>query len=94
MIPQEDFRHDEHPAGDLSRLIPDLHVKMVCKPGSPATCRFLVMGASGFECAKWSVHHDLLNDRVEQGQMVARGDNCGGVYQLAFFGPPPGELKE
>jgi len=55
------------------------HVRNVCKPGKGGdTCRYLVMGADGWECAKHSSLAALLDARVASESIVARGDNCEG----------------
>lgn len=57
------------------------HVAKVCSIGTGAdTCRYLVAGGDGFECAK---HQDgfrqEIDRRVASGSFVARGDNCEGL---------------
>lgn len=55
------------------------HIKNVCKIGQGHDCcRYLMMGAGGFECAKHSSLQALLDSRVEMKTIVARGDNCEG----------------
>ena len=55
------------------------HVENVCKPGKGGdTCRYLVMGAEGWECVKNAPMSVLLDARVESESIVARGDNCEG----------------
>ena len=56
------------------------HVENVCQLGKGGkTCRYLIMGASGWECAKHTPLAVLLDARVESESMVARGNNCEGV---------------
>tara|TARA_R110000782_G_scaffold51260_3_gene110605 strand:- start:1044 stop:1247 length:204 start_codon:yes stop_codon:yes gene_type:complete len=56
------------------------HVNTVCQIGNRAdTCRYLAMGPDGFECLKLTAHRPMIDQRVEAGQMVARGDHCDGV---------------
>jgi len=56
------------------------HVENVCQPGKGGkTCRYLIMGAKGWECAKHTGLATLLDARVESESMVARGNNCEGV---------------
>lgn len=55
--------------------------KELCRPGKGAdTCRYLVCGPNGFECAK---HQDGFRQEIDRrhraGSMVAKGDNCEGV---------------
>jgi hypothetical protein len=55
------------------------HIKDVCKIGQGHNCcRYLMMGAGGFECAKHGTLQALLDSRVEMETIVARGDNCEG----------------
>lgn len=59
------------------------HVNDVCKPGEGgATCRYLVVGQRGFECEKYGSLRRILDNRVEKGEMAAKGDNCGGILGL------------
>lgn len=62
-------------------VLTDDHVDKVCLPGKGVrTCRYLtVMGGAGWNCAKF--RYDLagiIDQRVAQGTMVARGNNCEG----------------
>lgn len=55
------------------------HVKNVCKIGQGNDCcRYLVMGAQGFECAKGTSLQSHLDARVITNTIVAQGDNCEG----------------
>lgn len=55
------------------------HIKEVCKIGQgKECCRYLVMGARGFECVKYSEMATVLDLRVETDTIVAQGDNCEG----------------
>lgn len=58
------------------KSIPDGHVNRVCQPGTTVCCRYLVMGAKGFECTKGTPMGKVIDGRVEQ--MNAQGDNCDG----------------
>jgi hypothetical protein len=54
-------------------------VKNVCKIGQGnACCRYLVIGAQGFECVRDTEMKVYLDARVAMETMVARGDNCSG----------------
>lgn len=56
------------------------HVKDVCRPGTGTeTCRYLLLGAGGWVCGKHTVLAVTLDDRVREGTIVARGDNCAGM---------------
>jgi len=51
----------------------------VCKIGQGHDCcRYLMVGAGGFECAKHGSLQALLDSRVATKTIVARGDNCDG----------------
>jgi hypothetical protein len=53
----------------------------VCKIGQGHDCcRFLTMGRD-FECAKHTSLRTLLDNRVAERSMTARGDNCEGVFK-------------
>lgn len=55
------------------------HMGEICKYGQDeACCRFLVCGAEGLSCAKHTSLKEHLDDRVQRGRMIARGDNCSG----------------
>jgi hypothetical protein len=54
-------------------------VKNTCKAGQGyLCCRYLVIGAQGFECVKNTDMKDYLDARVAMETMVARADNCPG----------------
>ncbi len=53
--------------------------KAVCKLGAgQACCRYLAVDHASFLCLKYSIHANLLNQRVKNKTMSARGDNCDG----------------
>lgn len=56
----------------------NVKLKEVCKIGSgPETCRYIVVGANGFECAKNKPSLSVIIDsRLKQGTLHAQGDNC------------------
>ena len=55
------------------------HVKNVCKVGQGVeSCRYLAGGIRGLECMKNTSLAKSLDNRVEEGTMNARGDNCDG----------------
>ena len=60
--------------------IDDAHLRAHCKPGAGASCcRYLLMGASGWGCAKLNpAVAGTLDRRVALATMTARGDNCEG----------------
>ncbi|OGM08871.1 hypothetical protein A2Z67_02580 [Candidatus Woesebacteria bacterium RBG_13_36_22] len=55
------------------------HIKNICKIGQGYDCcRYLIVGPNGFECAKNTSLSVLLDSRVENKTITARGDNCKG----------------
>jgi len=55
------------------------HVKNVCKIGQGHDCcRYLVVGPNGFECMKNTSLAPVLDKRVTDETISARGDNCEG----------------
>jgi hypothetical protein len=60
-------------------IVSDHKMKTVCKAFTTETCRYLVVGAPGFQCAKNTPMQPALDARVDQ--MRARGDNCSGLNQ-------------
>lgn len=59
--------------------IPMDYVKETCKLGKlHDCCRYLVCGVDGFACEKFGEFKDLLDKRVKDETIVARGDNCEG----------------
>ena len=53
-------------------------IKDVCKIGQgKECCRYLILGAKGFECGKVNPEEREMLDR-RKGRMVAQGDNCEG----------------
>jgi hypothetical protein len=43
-----------------------------------ATCAFLVMASDGYVCAKYSTLEHILRERLTEGSIRAKGDNCSG----------------
>jgi len=57
-------------------------VKNTCKIGQGSSCcRYLVVGADGFECAKHTRLKQLLDLRAKFGTIHAVSDNCEGYNQ-------------
>ena len=57
----------------------DEWTKTICKIGQMAACcRYLTMSPAGWSCEKHSPLSVILDRRVEDGTMNARGDNCPG----------------
>ena len=60
-----------------TKKVPIDKVKSICKIGQGnECCRYLVCGASGFECVKGTDTGKFLDSRVAKGTITARGDNC------------------
>ena len=56
------------------------HLRNTCKIGqAEKCCRYLTVGAEGFECAKLTSLKPTIDARVEAGTFTAKGDNCLGV---------------
>ena len=67
----------------MNRLIPSEHVQIVCKLGQGHDCcRYLMLGPEGFECGKHGEFSKYFDQQVAGGKMVARGDNCDGVFEI------------
>lgn len=71
------------------------HIRDVCKPGQAKdTCRYLMVGSDGFECARAHsnvVFKAMLDERVAKNTITAQGDNCEGREGSAK--PVPGMIK-
>lgn len=64
-------------------LVVDEYAVEVCKLGKGAeTCRYLIVGAGGFECGKDSEYQEAIDKNFERGGMVAIGDNCTGITNV------------
>ena len=60
-------------------LLDDDYVENICKIGQQEkTCRYLLMGPHGWCCGKLSHLKEYFDQRVANGAMLARGDNCEG----------------
>lgn len=58
------------------------YIRTVCKIGKgESCCRYLMIGAGGFQCAKFTSLKAVLDARTNAKSMVAQGDNCGGVEE-------------
>lgn len=70
---------EKDPYTIFSSFPPESHVETFCKPGSgEKTCRYLLMEEK-FKCAKTSSLRSHIDERVENAEMGAKGDNCGGT---------------
>ena len=71
------------PKGTIKGGLPDEIRQAVCKMGQgAATCRYLVCGSDGFECAKHSEFRSTIDARVAAGTFVAQGDGCEGYLHV------------
>jgi hypothetical protein len=59
--------------------ITDKHVEITCKIGQQEkTCRYLLMGHTGWECGKKDLQiKQIIDNKV--ATMSAKADNCNGV---------------
>lgn len=63
----------------INQPVDDKHAKEVCKIGQGAECcRYLAMGSKGWSCEKFGSLSRMLDARVREGTMRAKGDNCEG----------------
>lgn len=62
-------------------ILDDSYVAETCKLGKEAECcRWLTIGSDGFRCAKLDPGlHMMIMERIDEGTMKARGDNCDGL---------------
>lgn len=68
---------------DKDFLVADEYATKVCNIGKGAeTCRYLIVGAGGFECGKDSEYQEAIDKNFERGVMVAIGDNCAGITNV------------
>lgn len=60
------------------------HIKNICKIGQGADCcKYLVMGAKGFECMKVDqANKQVIDYNWKTTPHVAQGDNCKGKKDL------------
>ena len=58
------------------------YINNVCKIGQGSKCcRYLGAGAKGFECLKNTSLKEMLDKRVKNKTIIARGDNCQGIKE-------------
>ncbi len=66
------------PSGNPSPL-PVGHDASVCKFGKgQETCSFLGISGDGLRCLKGSSFESAIKQRLQEGSMSAKGDNCSG----------------
>lgn len=62
----------------------DDYARDTCAIGQGAACcRYLLMGAKGWECGKHSSLKATIDQRVALGTMNAQSDNCDGFPMRA-----------
>lgn len=72
--------------GEIINFPTQYHIGHYCQPGNgDKTCRYLILGAEGFKCAKFSGLRQILDERVKKGTMYAKGDNCGGILDIIIL---------
>lgn len=65
---------------DEDRKIPKAHLNTVCKLHcGKQTCRYIALGVKGFICLKRTKAKPVFDNLVNEGKMVAQGDNCEGL---------------
>lgn len=68
---------------DPNRKIPNAHLNSVCKLYEKhETCRYICLYPIGFVCAKKTPMKKMLDQRVAEGKMTARSDNCEGLGEI------------
>jgi len=56
------------------------HVVNVCKLGcGEEVCAYLALTGDGWACLKVTSMRGLIDQRVRDGEMVAKGNNCEGI---------------
>jgi len=54
----------------------------ICKiEAGDKTCRYIVLGSSGFTCAKNTKLKEAIDKMVEEDKMTAKQDHCSGLVQ-------------
>lgn len=65
---------------DKNRTINEDTLKSICKIGEGQnTCRYIMRSKDDYVCVKNSIVQVSIDERVEKGGMVARGNNCSGL---------------
>jgi hypothetical protein len=67
---------------DTDKFYPDkVYAEAVCLIGCGRhCCRYLAMKPDGLSCEKRTSFGRVIDLKVDNGQMTARGDNCRGLY--------------
>lgn len=81
-----DLRDDMHEYFlDEARKIPKAHVDSVCKiHQQEKTCRYLALTVNGWICVKKTPMKPVLDQRVSEEKMTAKGDNCEGLGAIVM----------
>ncbi len=65
------------------------HVQGICKfQQGEATCRYLALNPEGLHCVKASILRETLDERVKDGDIRSRGDNCDGPLGVIIANKP------
>ena len=65
---------------DKKRAINEDALKSVCRIGEGQdTCRYIMRNKDDYVCVKNSIVQISIDENVERGGMVARGNNCSGL---------------
>lgn len=66
--------------------IEESHVENVCIPRQSATCAFLGVSPEGFSCLKSSDLEDAIREKLRNGSLRNKGDNCSGPAHFTISG--------
>ena len=65
---------------DEKRKISKTHLYNVCRyKQGENTCRYISLTPQGYVCVKNSPMKKMLDERVKEDKMKAKGDNCEGL---------------
>ena len=78
-----------------SLSIPTDQLRTICniQDGAKA-CRYIVLGVNGFICVKHTKMKQVLDNMVDEGKMMSKGDNCSGICQGILSNANKKENKE
>lgn len=66
----------------MDKIISTEQLHKMCKPGQGVkTCRYIVAGADGIECAKHTSLRGTIDNKTD---MTARGNNCIGLGKIKY----------
>lgn len=65
---------------DKKRVISNDTLKSTCRIGDGHnTCRYIMRNEDDYVCVKNSIVQLSIDGKVEEGGMIAKGDNCSGL---------------